>query len=61
MFINGNIRIPIRLDRYPSMALVTPDMHRVIINSIVVGDQQHFASTAVVGSLARNLRDQPAA
>lgn len=29
MFNHGNIRLPIRLDRYVRLLLVTPDMHRV--------------------------------
>jgi sterol desaturase/sphingolipid hydroxylase (fatty acid hydroxylase superfamily) len=37
MFNHGNVRIPVRLDRYFRWLLVTPDMHRVH-HSIVVGE-----------------------
>jgi sterol desaturase/sphingolipid hydroxylase (fatty acid hydroxylase superfamily) len=37
MFNHGNVRIPIRLDRYLRWLVVTPDMHRVH-HSIVVGE-----------------------
>src|SRR5713101_6019280 len=37
MFNHGNIRLPLRLDRYLRWLLVTPDMHRVH-HSIVVGE-----------------------
>jgi sterol desaturase/sphingolipid hydroxylase (fatty acid hydroxylase superfamily) len=37
MFNHGNIRLPLRLDRYLRWLVVTPDMHRVH-HSIVVGE-----------------------
>jgi len=37
MFNHGNVRLPVRLDRYLRWLLVTPDMHRVH-HSIVVGE-----------------------
>ena len=37
MFNHGNLRIPIRLDRYLRWLVVTPDMHRVH-HSIVIGE-----------------------
>jgi sterol desaturase/sphingolipid hydroxylase (fatty acid hydroxylase superfamily) len=37
MFNHGNVRIPVRLDRYLRWLLVTPDMHRVH-HSVVVGE-----------------------
>ena len=56
MFNHGNVRIPVRFDRYLRWLMVTPDMHRVHHSIVVDGDQQQLRlQPAVVGSPARNL------
>ncbi|MFZ1120489.1 MAG: sterol desaturase family protein [Candidatus Binataceae bacterium] len=62
MFNHGNVRIPIRLDRYLRWLLVTPDMHRVH-HSIVVGEtNSNFGfNLPWWDRLLGTYRDQPAA
>ena len=62
MFNHGNVRIPVRLDRYLRWLLVTPDMHRVH-HSIVVGEtNSNFGfNLPWWDRLLGTYRDQPAA
>jgi len=62
MFNHGNIRIPIRVDRYLRWLVVTPDMHRVH-HSIVVGEtNSNFGfNLPWWDRLLGTYRDQPAA
>jgi len=62
MFNHGNVRIPVRLDRYFRWLLVTPDMHRVH-HSIVVGEtNSNFGfNLPWWDRLLGTYRDQPAA
>jgi sterol desaturase/sphingolipid hydroxylase (fatty acid hydroxylase superfamily) len=62
MFNHGNVRIPIRSDRYLRWLLVTPDMHRVH-HSIVVGEtNSNFGfNLPWWDRLLGTYRDQPAA
>src|SRR6266481_5621371 len=62
MFNHGNVRIPIRLDRYLRWLVVTPDMHRVH-HSIVTGEtNSNFGfNLPWWDRLLGTYRDQPAA
>jgi sterol desaturase/sphingolipid hydroxylase (fatty acid hydroxylase superfamily) len=62
MFNHGNVRIPVRLDRYIRWLVVTPDMHRVH-HSIVVGEtNSNFGfNLPWWDRLLGTYRDQPAA
>jgi sterol desaturase/sphingolipid hydroxylase (fatty acid hydroxylase superfamily) len=62
MFNHGNVRIPVRLDRYFRWLFVTPDMHRVH-HSIVVGEtNSNFGfNLPWWDRLLGTYRDQPAA
>jgi sterol desaturase/sphingolipid hydroxylase (fatty acid hydroxylase superfamily) len=62
MFNHGNVRIPVRLDRYLRCLVVTPDMHRVH-HSIVVGEtNSNFGfNLPWWDRLLGTYRDQPAA
>ena len=62
MFNHGNVRIPVRLDRYLRWLMVTPDMHRVH-HSIVVGEtNSNFGfNLPWWDRLLGTYRDQPAA
>jgi sterol desaturase/sphingolipid hydroxylase (fatty acid hydroxylase superfamily) len=62
MFNHGNIRLPLRLDRYVRWLVVTPDMHRVH-HSIVVGEtNSNFGfNLPWWDRLLGTYRDQPAA
>jgi sterol desaturase/sphingolipid hydroxylase (fatty acid hydroxylase superfamily) len=62
MLNHGNIRLPLRLDRYVRWLVVTPDMHRVH-HSIVVGEtNSNFGfNLPWWDRLLGTYRDQPAA
>lgn len=62
MFNHGNVRIPLRLDRYLRWLVVTPDMHRVH-HSILVGEtNSNFGfNLPWWDRLLGTYRDQPAA
>jgi sterol desaturase/sphingolipid hydroxylase (fatty acid hydroxylase superfamily) len=62
MFNHGNLRIPIRFDRYLRCLVVTPDMHRVH-HSIVIGEtNSNFGfNLPWWDRLLGTYRDQPAA
>ncbi len=62
MFNHGNIRLPLRVDRYLRWFLVTPDMHRVH-HSILVGEtNSNFGfNLPWWDRLLGTYRDQPAA
>jgi sterol desaturase/sphingolipid hydroxylase (fatty acid hydroxylase superfamily) len=62
IFNHGNLRIPIRLDRYLRWLVVTPDMHRVH-HSIVTGEtNSNFGfNLPWWDRLLGTYRDQPAA
>jgi len=62
MFNHGNVRIPVRLDRWLRWLVVTPDMHRVH-HSIVVGEtNSNFGfNLPWWDRLLGTYRDQPAA
>jgi sterol desaturase/sphingolipid hydroxylase (fatty acid hydroxylase superfamily) len=62
MFNHGNIRLPLRLDRYLRWLVVTPDMHRVH-HSIMVGEtNRNFGfNLPWWDRLLGTYRDQPAA
>ena len=62
MFNHGNVRIPVRFDRYLRWLVVTPDMHRVH-HSIVVGEtNSNFGfNLPWWDRLLGTYRDQPAA
>jgi sterol desaturase/sphingolipid hydroxylase (fatty acid hydroxylase superfamily) len=62
MFNHGNVRIPLRFDRYLRWLVVTPDMHRVH-HSILVGEtNSNFGfNLSWWDRLLGTYRDQPAA
>ncbi len=62
MFNHGNIRLPVRLDRWLRLLVVTPDMHRVHHSIIRRETDSNFGfSLPWWDRLFRTYRDQPAA
>jgi sterol desaturase/sphingolipid hydroxylase (fatty acid hydroxylase superfamily) len=62
MFNHGNVRIPVRLDRYVRWLLVTPDMHRVHHSIVVNETNSNFGfNLPWWDRLLGTYRDQPAA
>ncbi len=62
MFNHGNVRIPIRLDRYLRWLIVTPDMHRVHHSVAVRETNSNFGfNLSWWDRLLGTYRDQPAA
>jgi sterol desaturase/sphingolipid hydroxylase (fatty acid hydroxylase superfamily) len=62
MFNHGNVRIPVRLDRYVRWFVVTPDMHRVHHSILVNETNSNFGfNLPWWDRLLGTYRDQPAA
>jgi sterol desaturase/sphingolipid hydroxylase (fatty acid hydroxylase superfamily) len=62
MFNHGNVRIPVRLDRYVRWFVVTPDMHRVHHSILVNETNSNFGfNLPWWDRLLRTYRDQAAA
>jgi sterol desaturase/sphingolipid hydroxylase (fatty acid hydroxylase superfamily) len=62
MFNHGNVRIPVRLDRYLRWLMVTPDMHRVHHSIVVNETNSNFGfNLPWWDRLLGTYRDQPAA
>ena len=62
MFNHGNVRIPIRLDRYLRWFVVTPDMHRIHHSIVVNETNSNFGfNLPWWDRLLGTYRDQPAA
>jgi len=62
MFNHGNVRIPVRLDRYLRWLFVTPDMHRVHHSIVVNETNSNFGfNLPWWDRLLGTYRDQPAA
>ena len=62
MFNHGNVRIPVRLDRYLRLLVVTPDMHRVHHSILVDETNSNFGfNLPYWDRLLGTYRDQPAA
>jgi sterol desaturase/sphingolipid hydroxylase (fatty acid hydroxylase superfamily) len=62
MFNHGNVRIPVRLDRYLRWLVVTPDMHRVHHSIVVSETNSNFGfNLPWWDRLLGTYRDQPAA
>jgi sterol desaturase/sphingolipid hydroxylase (fatty acid hydroxylase superfamily) len=62
MFNHGNVRIPVRLDRYVRWLLVTPDMHRVHHSIVVNETNSNFGfNLPWWDRLLGTYRDQPVA
>ena len=62
MFNHGNVRIPVRLDRYLRWFVVTPDMHRVHHSIVVDETNSNFGfNLPWWDRLLGTYRDQPAA
>jgi sterol desaturase/sphingolipid hydroxylase (fatty acid hydroxylase superfamily) len=62
MFNHGNVRIPVRLDRYIRWLFVTPDMHRVHHSIVVNETNSNFGfNLPWWDRLLGTYRDQPAA
>ena len=62
MFNHGNVRIPIRFDRYLRWLMVTPDMHRVHHSILVPETNSNFGfNLPWWDRLLGTYRDQPAA
>ncbi len=62
MFNHGNVRIPVRLDRYLRWLMVTPDMHRVHHSILVRETNSNFGfNLPWWDRLLGTYRDQPAA
>ena len=61
MFNHGNVRIPVRLDRYLRWLFVTPDMHRVHHSIVVNETNSNFGfNLPWWDRLLGTYRDQPA-
>lgn len=62
MFNHGNVRIPVRFDRYLRWLMVTPDMHRVHHSIVVRETNSNFGfNLPWWDRLLGTYRDQPAA
>src|SRR5579863_435981 len=62
MFNHGNLRIPVRFDRYLRWLMVTPDMHRVHHSIVVTETNSNFGfNLPWWDRLLGTYRDQPAA
>ena len=62
MFNHGNVRIPVRLDRYLRSLVVTPDMHRVHHSIVVNETNSNFGfNLPWWDRLLGTYRDQPGA
>jgi sterol desaturase/sphingolipid hydroxylase (fatty acid hydroxylase superfamily) len=62
MFNHGNVRIPVRFDRYLRWLVVTPDMHRVHHSIVVNETNSNFGfNLPWWDRLLGTYRDQPAA
>jgi sterol desaturase/sphingolipid hydroxylase (fatty acid hydroxylase superfamily) len=62
MFNHGNVRIPVRLDRWLRWLVVTPDMHRVHHSIVVGATNSNFGfNLPWWDRLLGTYRDQPAA
>jgi sterol desaturase/sphingolipid hydroxylase (fatty acid hydroxylase superfamily) len=62
MFNHGNLRVPIRLDRYLRWLVITPDMHRVHHSIVIVETNSNFGfNLPWWDRLLGTYRDQPAA
>jgi sterol desaturase/sphingolipid hydroxylase (fatty acid hydroxylase superfamily) len=62
MFNHGNVRIPMRLDRWLRWLMVTPDMHRVHHSIVVLETNSNFGfNLPWWDRLLGTYRDQPAA
>jgi len=60
MFNHGNVRLPLRLDRYLRLLVVTPDMHRVHHSHLEHETNSNFGfSLSLWDRLLGTYRDQP--